>query len=255
MASSDRFGYEWDKYDFMLPQYEEQFLKWIHPLTKEDFKGTVVMDAGCGMGRNSYWPLTYGARTVIAFDRDDRSLNAARENLKNFDNVQIAFGDIKTYRSPEPVDIAFSIGVVHHLRQPDVALRNLAASVKPGGKLLMWVYGYEGNEWIVRYINPIRKLITSKLPESVVHFLTYFCSVPLFVFLKLFPQRRPYLKQLKGFTFKHIHSIAFDQLIPEVANYWTKEEARKLFTDIPELTDVSIYPANVLSWTVIGTKR
>ncbi len=116
-------------------------------------------------------------------------------------------------------------------------------------------FGYEGNEWIVKYVNPVRKYITSKLPVSLVHLLTYCVSIPLYLFLKLFPQKRPYLKQLKTFTFVHIHSIAFDQLIPEVANYWTKEEAQTLLANIPGITNVQITPVNGLSWTVIGEKE
>ena len=254
MASSERFGYEWDKYDFMLPQYEEQFLKWVYPLSTGDFKGKSTLDAGCGMGRNSYWPIRYGASKVVAFDMDKRSLAAARRNLKQFSNATVAYGDISSYNPGEQFDIVLSIGVIHHLHQPGSALNNLAKHLKAGGKLLIWVYGYEGNEWIVRYVNPIRKYITSRLPVALVHLLSYFCSVPLYLFVKFFPQHN-YLDQLKGFGFKHIHSIVFDQLIPEVANYWTKQEAKQLLLDVEGLIDVNIYSVNNLSWTVIGTKK
>lgn len=255
MASSERFGYEWDKYDFMLPQYEEQFLKWVTPLTKDDFKGKSVLDAGCGMGRNSYWPVQYGASKVVGFDMDDRSLNAARENLKKFDNVAIQYGEIHTYNPGEQFDIVFSIGVIHHLYNPEKALRNLVRYVKPGGRLLIWVYGYEGNEWVVKFVNPLRKALFSKLPLGIMHALTYIPSIPLYLYIKLFPQKSAYLNQLKGFSFKHIHSIAFDQLIPEVANYWTKEEATALLSDIDELHDVVVFSVNGLSWSVSAIKK
>jgi len=254
MASTDRFGYEWDKYDFILPHYEEQFLKWVYPLQKEDFKGKKVLDAGCGMGRNSLWPLKYGAEKVVAFDADERSVKAARRNLSDFENAKVDFGDIYTYNPNEEFDIVFSIGVIHHLKDPKKALQNLAKYVKPGGKLLIWVYGYEGNEWIVKYINPLRKYIFSKLPVNFVHILAYIFSIPLYLYVKIFPQKRPYLKQLKGFTFKHIHSIVFDQLIPEIANYWTKEQALSLFEELEGIKNVKIYPVNNLSWTVTGEK-
>ena len=41
MASEDRFGYEWEKYSEILPQYENQFNNWIYPLTKADFKNKI----------------------------------------------------------------------------------------------------------------------------------------------------------------------------------------------------------------------
>jgi len=95
MGSQDRFGYEWDKYDFMLPMYEKQFLMWIGPdLGPEDFKDKAVLDAGCGMGRNSYWPCKYGAKEVLAFDFDQRSVEAAQKTLKDFSAAKVIYKSI-----------------------------------------------------------------------------------------------------------------------------------------------------------------
>ena len=33
-GSQDRFGYEWNKYNKIIPIYETQFLKWVYPLNK-----------------------------------------------------------------------------------------------------------------------------------------------------------------------------------------------------------------------------
>lgn len=254
MASADRFGFEWATYNYILPEYEQQFLKWIRPLTKDSFRDKTVLDAGCGMGRNSYWPLLYGAKSLVAFDYDERSVASARNTLRPFSHTRVMFGDIETFSMPETFDIVFSIGVIHHLRRPAVALRNLLTMVKPGGTLLIWVYGYEGNEWIVRFVNPVRKLLTSRLPLRLVHILSYVASVPLYAYVKLASPKSSYLKQLKTFSFKHTHSIVFDQLIPEVANYWKKDEAYALLASMPELMNVEIHRIND-SWTVRGVKR
>ena len=64
LGSQERFGYEWKKYSQIIPEYEKQFLKWISPIEKKDFAGKKILDAGCGIGRNSFWPLTYGAKEV-----------------------------------------------------------------------------------------------------------------------------------------------------------------------------------------------
>mgnify|MGYP001616733120 CR=1 FL=1 len=255
MASQERFGFEWATYNYMLPDYEEQFLNWVTPFTKESFKGKTVLDAGCGMGRNSYWPLLYGAASVVAFDFDDRSVAAARNTLRAFSNAEILFGNIETFSVPQKFDIVFSIGVIHHLKHPDRALRNLVRMLKPGGTLLIWVYGYEGNEWIVRMVNPIRKLVTSKLPLKFVHVLSYGASIPLYLFLKYGSPRSAYLRQIRKFNFKHIHSIVFDQLIPEVAYYWKKDEAVALLASLPELKNAHIERVNSNSWTVHGIKK
>ena len=160
-GSTERFGYEWDTYASIIPEYEEQFLKWTG-MQKKEFKGKKILDAGCGTGRNSYWPLTYGAKTITAFDYDPRTVDVAKKNLSSFKNAQVRWGSI--YNIPEKgvFDLAFSIGVVHHLADPRKAIAELAKATKKGGKVLIWVYGYEGNEWIVKFINPLRRYFLSQ---------------------------------------------------------------------------------------------
>ena len=88
-GSADRFGYEWDSYDEILPGHEEQFRRWTAPLSPQDWQGKQVLDVGCGMGRNSFWPLTYGAAGGVAVDIDERSLESARRNLRSFPTMQV----------------------------------------------------------------------------------------------------------------------------------------------------------------------
>ncbi len=251
-GSTERFGYEWDTYAEIIPEYEEQFLKWVFPLQKKEFKGKKILDAGCGTGRNSNWPLKYGAKEVLAFDYDPRTVEVAKRNLLPFKNANVRWGSI--YEIPEKAvfDLAFSIGVVHHLADPRKAVAELAKATKKGGKVVIWVYGYEGNEWIVRYVNPLRK-ITSRLPLQLVHFLSYGFSIPLYAYVKIFSSQHPYFKQLSRFKLWHTHSIVFDQLIPKIANYWKKEEARALFEE-QGLKEIKTYQVNNNSWTVVGTK-
>lgn len=239
----------------MDPAYEQQFRGWIYPLTNDDFKGKMVLDAGCGMGRNSYWPLAWGAEKVISFDHDNRSVEAAKKTLSKFPNSEVFFKSIYEIDWRNKFDIAFSIGVIHHLSNPSLAIDNLIGSLKPGGILLVWVYSLEGSEWIVKFVNPIRKHVTSKMPLVFVHLMSYLCSVPLWFYIKLFNKRNDYLKQLASFKFWHIHSIVFDQLIPDIANYWSKKEVSELFNR-PELKDLRIIrPENNCGWTVIGVKK
>jgi SAM-dependent methyltransferase len=207
------------------------------------------------MGRNSYWCLRYGVSRLVAFDYDERSVAATKKTLKDFPTAVVRQGDIETFNTEERFDLVISIGVIHHLEQPHKALANLARLLKPGGKLLIWVYGYEGNEWIVRYVNPIRSKITSRLPIGLTHALSYLCSVPLYLYVRVIPQKYPYLRQLSTFGFRHVHSIVFDQLLPRVANYWKRSEIVELMRSVPDIGSVEIHPVNEMSWTAIGTKR
>jgi len=249
-----RFGYEWSKYSELDPNYEVQFKKWVFPLNPSFFAGKKVLDAGCGMGRNSYWALRYGAKEVVAFDYDKRTIKSATVLLSKFPNVKVELASIYSIPYENEFDLVFSIGVIHHLEFPDTAIKNLVKAAKSGGKVLIWVYGYEGNEWIVKIVSPIRKFFTSRIPPPLLDLLTYFISVPFFIFIKIMPIKNSYLRQLKNFRFRHIHSIIFDQLLPQIARYYRKEEAKNLLADNTGLENIEIYSCNNNSWTVIGTK-
>lgn len=253
-GSADRFGYEWKTFNKIIPNYENQFLKWSFPLTQKDFKGKSVLDAGCGIGRNSYWPLLYGAKEILAFDCDIRSVQIAKRNLAQFKNAIVEFGSLSKPKYKNKFDISFAIGVIHHLEYPRKAIQTLVKATKPGGTVYIWVYGYEGvGSWVVKYINPIRK-ITSRLPITATHAISYIFSIPLYFYLKLFPHKNTYFKQLSEFSFWHIKHIIFDQLLPRIANYWKKEEALSLFKN-QGLENIKIYKTNEISWTVVGKKK
>lgn len=254
MASQERFGYEWDKYDELLPEYEEQFLMWMGPLKKESFSGKDILDAGCGMGRNSYWPCTYGARRVVAFDYDERSVSAARRTLKKFPQATVRYESIYDIAYENEFDIAFSIGVIHHLQDPKKALSNLFRAVRKGGAVIIWVYGRENNEIKVKLVNFLR-FFTSRLPVGLVHYLAYVFSIPLYLFIKIFPHNNDYMNLLKKFRFYHIHSIVFDQLIPRIANYWRKDEVESLINSLPANKICSIYHIRNYSWTAVIEKK
>lgn len=254
MSSTERFGYEWDKYSLIDKNYESQFKNWIYPLSEGDFRNKNILDAGCGMGRNSYWCLKWGADKITAFDFDQRSVKAASSNLKNFKNAVVIYKSIYNIDWHNEFDLVFSIGVIHHLENPKVALKNLVNALKTGGSLLIWVYSYEGNEWIVKYVNPVRISITSKLPLPIVHILSYLFSIPLWLFVKIFNGPTEYFKQLAAFKFWHIQSIVFDQLIPKVANYWSKQEVIELVDGL-NLAEIKIHqPPNKCGWVLIGKK-
>jgi SAM-dependent methyltransferase len=138
-GSPDRFGYEWGAYAEILPEHEEQFRRWTATLSPDDWRGKLFLDVGCGMGRNSYWPLKYGATGGVAVDLDERSLESARRNLKSFPAMRVM--QVSIYQLPfeDRFDLAFSIGVIHHLEHPERALQRMARAVKPGGRVLIWV--------------------------------------------------------------------------------------------------------------------
>jgi 2-polyprenyl-3-methyl-5-hydroxy-6-metoxy-1,4-benzoquinol methylase len=251
-GTQHQFGYEWNLYREILPIHKEQFCRWIAPIKLEFFKDKIFMDAGCGVGRNSYWPLLEGARSGYAFDYDRRTVEVARENLNRFQNCTIDFQSIYDINFENQFDIVICIGVLHHLSEPNKALENLVRAIKFEGTLILWVYAYEGNERYLKWINPIRTAITSRLPLPITRFIAKLLTILLKIWL-WFPQRKPYFQLLQKMSFRHIESIVFDQLLPTIAYYWKKNEILSMVTKLP-LKNIQLKHTNNLSWTVIANK-
>jgi SAM-dependent methyltransferase len=150
-------------------------------------------------------------------------------------------------------DIVFSIGVIHHLAEPAAALRQMVKAARPGGRVLIWVYGYENNEWIVRYFDPVRRTVFAKLPISVTHALSTLLTAILWLLLRLGVGRIEYFRLIRGFSFRHLRSIVFDQMLPRIAHYWRREEVETLMRNAG-IVDVRLMPVNGMSWAAIGSK-
>lgn len=247
MTSENRFKFEWSKYKIHSSQ-EKQFNKWISPY-KDGFKEKTIIDCGCGSGRNSIWMYKQGAKKIVAFDNNPDTIKIASKNLASFKNTEIIYKDIYKMHWGNEFDLAVSLGVIHHLEYPEKAIQNIKKAIKPNGKFVMGIYSYEGNEWIVKYINPIRK-ITSRLPIRLTYFISYFFSIPLYVFIHIFAKGE-YFEMIKSFPFQHIHLLVTDQLLPRIANYWKKEEVLELMKPFKNVTITKI---NNNWWTAIGEK-
>jgi SAM-dependent methyltransferase len=252
-GSPGRFGYEWSHYSELRPEYEEQFRRWTVHLSPEDWRGKSFLDVGCGTGRNSYWPMTYGAASGKAVDVDRGSLAVARQNLAQFPAVSVEEKSAYDIGETNAYDIVFSIGVIHHLESPDLAICEMIRAAKPGGRVLIWVYGYENNEWIVRLFDPLRKLLFSRLPIAFVHHLSVYPTVALWVALRAGIGRISYFNLLRGLAFRHLRSIVFDQMLPKIAHYWPRSKVEAMLRE-PGLHDVKLAWVNELSWSAIGTK-
>lgn len=252
-GSPDRFGYEWSNYSELLPEYEEQFRRWIAHLQPDDWRNLHFLDVGCGMGRNSYWPMTYGAAGGLAVDVDERSLAAARRTLARFPAVTVERRSAYDLRCVDEFDLVYSIGVIHHLQDPGRALGQMVGAAKPGGRVLIWVYGLENNRWVVVFLDPLRKLLFARLPVNVVHHLALYPTVLLWLALRLGVGHIAYFRLLRRFSFRHLRSIVFDQMLPKIAHYWPRAEVEAMMQK-QDLRDIRLIWVNEMSWSAIGTK-
>lgn len=252
------FGYEWNRYAELADRYRAQFLDWIRPVEPSFFQDRVVLEGGCGKGRHTSLVAGFGARDVIGIDLGD-AVDAAFANTRDLPNAHIVQADLKRPPVKRVFDYAFSVGVLHHLPVPQEGFRSLVARVRPGGWISAWVYGREGNGWIVNLVSPVRERLTSRMPHAVLDVLSGLLTIPLFAATRLVygptggrvaGRRLPYGKYLSyiaPFPFREQRSIVFDHLVAPVAHYIPHDEFARWFRDAG-LREVRIEPHNQNSW-------
>jgi uncharacterized protein YbaR (Trm112 family) len=248
------FGYEWNKYSELADRYRQQFLDWLRPVDADFFRGKAVLEGGCGKGRHSTLAAEFGARDVVSLDLG-AAVEAAFANTRHLSNVHIVQADLNQPPVKAVFDYAFSVGVLHHLPDPERGFRALVSRVRSGGHISAWVYGREGNGWIVHGVTPIREHVTSRMPHGVLDVLSGVLTVPLFAATRLLygPLKGKglpygaYLSYIAPFPFREQRSIVFDHLVTPVAFYIRREEFAGWFARAG-LQEVTIEHHNGNSW-------
>lgn len=225
------FEFEWQHHSEVLPEHEKEFRHVLGEVIKpEELDGKVVLDAGCGQGRFSYFSAKYGAKTVIGFDLGEQVL-IARQNTKAVNNIHLLQASIYEPPFENIFDQIFSIGVIHHLPDPEKGFRSLYNLLKKEGKIFIWVYGYSS---IIPIIKFIRQFTLGKSLKFN-RFLAWFIAVPLY----LLNQFYVVLKKIPGMSglaekipwhmyydrgFSNVWTIVFDKMNSAIANYYRKED-------------------------------
>lgn len=265
-ATASSFGWEWQHFTQEDERYGEQMLGWIDPVKAEFFKDKVVLDGGCGKGRHTLLAAHWGARDVIGVDLSD-AVESAFAATRHAENMHVVQADLCRLPLKPVFDYAYTIGVIHHLTDPSVGFRSLASKIKPGGHFSVWVYGAENNRWITSLVNPLRTRFTSRMNRRALLHLSKVPTALLYAATKLIygPLNRSqsgaaiarhlfyndYLNSISGFGWREQHTIVFDHLVAPTANYVSREEFEKWWTDIGA-TDLAIGWHNKNSWRGFG---
>lgn len=262
--TAENFGWQWTHFTQEDDKYFDQFLGWLQPVTPEFFEGKVVLEGGCGKGRHTKLAAEWGAKEVVGIDLGD-GVESAFALTRNLPNVHIIQCDIFKLPLKKAFDYAFSIGVLHHTPDPKKAFLSLASKVRKGGHISAWVYGAENNEWITKYVDPLRTGFTSKISQPVLYQLSKLPTLSLFLTTKLVYRpaniaAKPianklfyneYLNHLGTFGWREQHNIVFDHLVAPTAFYISKDEFEEWWRDIGA-DDAEIIWHNRNSWCGFG---
>jgi SAM-dependent methyltransferase len=96
------------------------------------------LEVGAGHGTFTEILSARSAR-VVATDVSQRCADVLRERFADDERVTVVHGGAEAAAGLPPFDSAVLINVLEHIQDDDGALRELAATLKPGGRLILWV--------------------------------------------------------------------------------------------------------------------
>jgi len=266
VQTQKNFAFSWRKFGEIYSDPRD-FLDWLAPKTRDFFADKTVLDAGCGAGQHAAYAAAFGAKDVVAFDLSP-AVEVAFEHARRFPNVHVVQADM--YRLPfkDDFDFVYCIGVLQHIPDTPKGFARLARLIRKNGWISVWVYGYEGNAFVRRVIDPIRK-VASRMPLPAVYALS---AVPASVFyllakliyrpLNAFPETRrlaaalpmnSYLDYMARFNPYYVFNSVFDQLIAPITQYFRREQVREWFREA-DLTDIALTQRNGMSWRATGRR-
>lgn len=269
MHTGAKFSESWEQFSRYHDDYVKQFFDWLAPVNESFIRNKIVLDAGCGKGRHARVVAECGARVVIATDIG-ASVDVAYRNLQNYDNVHVVQGDIKALPVKPIIDFVYSTGVLHHMKNPKQGFKSLYKHLNHEGAMAVWVYGKENNWWITSIVDPIRLLITSRLPRKTLRVISQMlAAIVYFLARKIYKPWRDlranndflpqlfyeaYMAYIAKFDFEEIDHIVYDHLVAPVAYYLPREEVKSWAEDVASpFSQIRWHNQN--SWTLVVSKN
>lgn len=128
--------------------------------------GRSVVEIGAGTGAVA---AKLDVDRLVVSDADDEALAHLARRFADRSDVEVrpldlAAGDVL----PTPVDTAIAINVLEHFDDDVATVRRIAASVRPGGTVVLWVPGYD---WLYgdfdRRVGHVRRYTPARLRTTL----------------------------------------------------------------------------------------
>jgi SAM-dependent methyltransferase len=255
------FGDQWAHYTENDGYYgsTELFADIFGPLLAPSaLKGKSVAEIGSGSGRIVSMLLAADVSHVVALEPSAKAMTVLRANTAQHAD-RITYLECTGDKLPEDPaqDAVISIGVLHHIPDPSPVVAAAYRALKPNGRMLIWLYGREGNRAYLSLVLPLRA-VTTRLPHMLLAPLCRGLNVTLAAYIWLarrFPvPLRGYMTEVIGhFSAEKRYLVIYDQLNPAYAKYYRRDEARLLLKNAG-FKDVMLHHRHGYSWTVVGRR-
>lgn len=159
-----QFPFPSEEYDFLFGPLILKYFYNIRGKKKFSYlEGASILDAGCGTGGATIaLARQFPDSKVTGIDISPQSLEIAKEKSRDISNIEFHSANLLDFDLGEKFDVVLSMGVLHHLANPVIGLKNLKKHLLPGGRIILWLYGTYG-----RYRLNLNQRMLSILFKSV----------------------------------------------------------------------------------------
>lgn len=141
----DSFGLEWEKFSFsnQKSQQEVRFMAeaYFSLMPKSILNSkSIGFDMGCGTGRWAQF-ISKKVRTLYCIDPSEKALERCRNNLSSLSNCKYINKSACEVNIDEcSMDFGYSLGVLHHVPDTQMAINSCVRLLKPGAPFLVYLY-------------------------------------------------------------------------------------------------------------------
>lgn len=252
------FGEQWSRFPENEGYYAslELLRDLLGPLVAlEELCGARVADLGSGTGRIVRMLLAAGAERVLAVEPSD-GVEALRANTREAaGRVEILHARGEELPPGLGLDFVFCIGVLQFVADPQPLLRAARRALRPGGRVVIWVYGAEGNGLYRLALLPLRALGT-RLPDAALGALCAALDLALGAYIALcrwlpLPLRGYARGTLARLSRRARRLTIYDQLNPRRVRFYRRDEVQALLEGAG-FAGVRLHHRGGYSWTALG---
>ena len=178
----DSFGHEWATFDYGETETSEaldaQFMAYCAPIDLNQFnpKTSVAGDFGAGSGRWASRLIQYFS-LVYALEPSDGASTVLKKKFSGEAKIMVLQETVGANSIPlASLDLAMSLGVLHHIPDTGLAIKDVSRRIKPGGVFLCYLYYSLENKptfykLIFKAVDGVRRVI-SVLPQRIKQLVT-----------------------------------------------------------------------------------
>ncbi len=162
------FNYKWKRVPNWTKDTEKMYREWYLKRygyeTLDNLKEFLkdkkyVLEAGCGLGRDSKMFAELNNEThIVAIDQSGNALKVARKYLEKFNNCEVMQADITNFVYLEKFDFISCDQVIHHTPNPGDTLKHFFEHLNVNGVV---------NFSVCKKRNEMRDLVDEKIFEKV----------------------------------------------------------------------------------------